>query len=280
MMRKMIYGSAGAAAALVLAGLFFFGGDFGSYMQTSVDHVRSSARDNVPISFEIERARQMIKELTPDIKNNMHVIAEEEVELTRLNERIAAQETKLATQRQNIMTLKTDLSSPQTVYVYNNKSYSPQQVKLELAHRFDRYKTEDATLKSLEQIRTAREQSLSAGRQKLDGMIAAKRQLEVDVENLEAQLKLVEAAQTTSSYNFDDSRLSKAKELVQSLRTRLEVTSKMVNAESQIISSEGIELGNEAPADVVEQVTDYFSQEKPTVADAPAKSTNQLIDLR
>ena len=111
-------------------------------------------------------------------------------------------------------------------------------------------------------------------------MIAAKRQLEVDVENLEAQLKLVEAAQTTSSYNFDDSRLSKAKELVQSLRTRLEVTSKMVNAESQIISSEGIELGNEAPADVVEQVTDYFSQEKPTVADAPAKSTNQLIDLR
>ena len=54
-------------------------------------------------------------------------------------------------------------------------------------------------------------------------MLAAKRKLEVDVEHLEARLKMVEAAQTTSDYAFDDSRLSRVKELITDLRTRLDV---------------------------------------------------------
>lgn len=268
MIRKMLFGAVGAAAVLGLASMFFFGTDSASYLGTGVDKLRGSVRDNVPITFEIERAKKMITELTPDIKQNMHVIAEEEVELARLNERIQNQDGQLGKQRQAIMTLKNDLSSPQTVYVYNGRSYSPNQVKIELAARFERYKTEDATVKSLHQIRSAREQSLNAARQKLDGMIAAKRQLEVDVENLDAQLKLVEAAQTTSNYHFDDSRLSRAKELVQNLRTRLDVTAKLVNAENNLISGEGISLDHEIPSDVVEQVTDYFTQEKPVVADS------------
>ena len=52
-------------------------------------------------------------------------------------------------------------------------------------------------------------------------MLAAKRQLEVDIENLEARKKMVEVAQTTSNYQFDDSQLGQVKELVTDLRTRL-----------------------------------------------------------
>ena len=74
-------------------------------------------------------------------------------------------------------------------------------MKCDLANRFDRFKTSDATLASLREIQTARQKSLDAARQKLDGMLAAKRQLEVDVENLEARLKMVEVAQTASNYS-------------------------------------------------------------------------------
>ena len=91
-------------------------------------------------------------------------------------------------------------------------------------------------------------------------MLAAKRQLEVDVENLEARKKMVEVAQTTSNYQFDDSQLGRVKELVTDLRTRLQVAEKMVNAESNL--HDEIPLDQATPANIVDQVSQYFSADR------------------
>ena len=80
MIRKAILG----AAVVVLAAGFFFGRDVFSYATTSVGWVKGSVKNSVPIEFEIERARKMVKNLVPDIRKNMHTIAQEEVELERL----------------------------------------------------------------------------------------------------------------------------------------------------------------------------------------------------
>ena len=77
-------------------------------------------------------------------------------------------------------------------------------MQTDLANRFERYKTSEATLASLKEIRDARQKSLAAARQKLEGMLAAKRQLQVEVENLEARMQMVAAAKTTSNYQFDE----------------------------------------------------------------------------
>ena len=61
----------------------------------------------------------------------------------------------------------------QPVYHYGGRSYTVQQVKVDLANRFERYKTHDATLASLRDIQTARRKSLDAARQKLEGMLDA-----------------------------------------------------------------------------------------------------------
>jgi len=105
-------------------------------------------------------------------------------------------------------------------------------------------------------MQQARQRSLEAARQKLEGMLASKRQLEVEVEHLEARLKMVEAAQTTSDYQFDDSQLSRAKELVTDLRTRLDVAEKLVNSDGYL--SGEIPLAEPAPENIVEEVTEYF----------------------
>jgi chromosome segregation ATPase len=170
-------------AAILLAG-FFFGRDACSYMSTSAGWVKDSVKSSVPMEFEIERARTMIKGLVPDIQKNMHVIAKEEVEVERLEKQIAQAETKLNTDRASLLRLKSDLASNQDRYEYGGRAYTVSQVKLDLANRFERYKTGDATLASLREIHDARQKSLDAARQKLEGMLAAKRQLEVDVENL------------------------------------------------------------------------------------------------
>jgi hypothetical protein len=249
-----------AGAGLVLA-VFLFGRDALSYIRTSAGYVKESVQSQVPIEFQIDRARNMIKELVPEVRKNMQIIAKEEVEVQRLEEQIAGAETKLAKEKDQIMRLKTDVGSGKSVFQYAGRSYSADEVKTDLANRFERYKTSDATVASLREIHKARQKSLEAARQKLEGMLAAKRQLQVDVENLEARTQMVAAAQTTSKYQFDDSQLGHVKELVSNLRTRLEVAEKLVNAEVQYQGE--IPLDKAAAESVVDQVTEYFSDKAP-----------------
>ena len=78
---------------------------------------------------------------------------------------------------------------------------------------------------------TARRTSLDAARQKLEGMLAAKRNLEVEVENLEAKFKAFEVAQTTSEFNIDDSQLGRVKDLIADVRARLNVAERLANSQ-------------------------------------------------
>jgi chromosome segregation ATPase len=270
MVKKVILGS----GILLVAGVLVFGRDALSYLRTSATHVKDTFQSSVPIEFEIDRARNMIKDLVPEVRKNMQVIAKEEVEVQRLDEQITGAEAKLVKEKDQIMRLKTDLTSGKNVFRYASRNYSADDVKTDLANRFERYKTSDATLASLKEIRSARQKSLEAARQKLEGMLAAKRQLQVEVENLEARTQIVAAAQTTSQYQFDDSQLGRVKELVSNLRTRLNVAEKLVNAEVEFQGE--IPLEKTVSENVVDQVGEYFG-EKPAPMDAEKSSEEKVV---
>ena len=55
--------------------------------------------------------------------------------------------------------VKGDLAGGATTLQYAGRSYTAQQVKLDLANRFERYKTNEATLTSLQDIHAARQRS-------------------------------------------------------------------------------------------------------------------------
>ena len=150
--------------------------------------------NSVPVGFEIDHARQMIQDIGPEVRSNMHVIAKEEVEVQRLEEQIGNMETKLAKDKEQLLRLKTDLATNKNVYEYGGRNYTPAEVKTDMANRFDRFKTSEATLNSLKQVHDARLKGLAAAREKLEGMLAQKRQLQVTVENLEARNQMVAAA--------------------------------------------------------------------------------------
>ena len=255
--------------ALSLLSVLFLGRDAASYVGTSLGWMKTSIKDQVPIEFELERARNMVRDLVPDIRRNMHVIAQEEVEVDTLEKQIEQNRDALEQDRTGLLKLKTDLSTGGSVFQYAGRSYSSDEVKQDLANRFERYKTHDSTLKSLREIQTARQKSLQAARKKLEGMLSAKRKLEVDVENLEARLKMVEVAQTTSDYNFDDSQLARARGVVTDLRSRLSVAEKLVSAESRF--SDQIPVAEPASQNILEQVDIYFSPKIDKVAKAERK---------
>lgn len=247
-------------ASVVLAALggLVFGIDAFSYLSTSARKVRAEVKSSVPLEFEIERARTMVGDLIPDIQKNMHVIAQEEVEVADLGDQIARSEKSLEVERNRLLALRSDLDNSAGKFHYANKKATGLEVRTELNRRFERFKTAEATLKAKRQILEGRERSLAAARDKLEGMLAAKRDLEVQVQNLEARLKVVQAAQTSSQFQFDDSRLSRCKKLVQELRKRLDVAERIVEQDGKLM--ENLSIDSETPEDIAEQIDRYFGE--------------------
>src|SRR5690606_3436495 len=182
-------------AGMLLAGLLF-GREAASYVTTSLGWVHQSVKDAVPLEFEIERARKMIRDLDPEIRRNMTVIAREEVAVSRLAESIADAETLLEKQKAEIVKLNEDLKSGSNQFVYAGRTYSVDQVRSDLKNRFERYRSKEEATDHLRQVLNARRTTLAAAQEKLESMMAAKAQLEVDVEQLEARLKMVQVAQS------------------------------------------------------------------------------------
>jgi chromosome segregation ATPase len=232
-----------------------------SHIQTTVGMVKQQVRESVPIDFEIKRARQMIKDLHPEIEKNLRLIAQEEVEVAKLESDVNRSEDRLDNDRSDILRLTGALESGKNTFVFARHTYSAREVQADLKSRFEEFKTQAATMDSLQKTLAARQVSLQAARDKLDGMLDSKRQLEVDVENLEARLAMVEVAQTTSSYNFDDSQLARTREMIDDIGTRIDVAEKLVKADGlhfdRIILDEP-----EVDADISDEITKYFGEDR------------------
>lgn len=244
-----------------------------SYLRTGYREARESVRQNVPIEWEIKRARQMIDDLKPEIGKNMQIVAREEVGVQRLAEDIDSKQQTLTKARQDILRLKGDLESGSVRFVYAGRKYSADQVRDDLASRFKQFQVHEKTTNKLNQVLVAREKNLDAARRKLDEMLSAKRQLEVEVENLQARLTMVEVAQTASPVALDDSQLSHTKQLLDSIRTRIDVAEKMVANEG--ILEGAIPLEEVTSPELLTEIADYFGQGRAEV-ESLVKSVDDL----
>jgi hypothetical protein len=253
MVRKSFY--VGGAAVLLL--VLLFGGDAWSYLKTGVRNTQAAVTDNIPIEFQLERARNMIKDLDPEIVRNMRIIAKEEVEVASLQEELGTLESKLAKSERDVRRLADDLKRGDSTFVYAGKSYSSEQVEKDLENRFNRHKGLKGTAEKLSQIVNTRQQGLSAAQDRLVSMRAARQQLEVDVAQLEARLELVKLAQSSSNFKFDDSVLSRAQNLVKDIGTRIDVAEKLVNADTSPAGE--IDLEEKSTTNIREEVTRFFS---------------------
>jgi chromosome segregation ATPase len=242
-----------------------FGRDTCSYITTSLGSVRQAVRDQIPVEMEITRARDMVKNLDPEIQQNMHLIAREEVGLKNLKDEIAKSEKQMAKYKNEIERLTTDLGRKDSIYTYNGVTYTSKQVENDLTRRFELFKDREGNLDKLKEIVGARQERLAAANEKLRAMRSAKEQLLVDIEHIEARNEMVKVAQTTSQLNFDDSRLARTKDLIRNIGTRIDVAEKLVTSNH---SGGHIALDEPENSDITERVTEYFNkanQESPTV---------------
>ncbi|MGQ0636119.1 MAG: hypothetical protein ACT4QC_16020 [Planctomycetaceae bacterium] len=263
MIKKLVIGT---ASVVVLSSLVF-GRDVFSYVKTFGCSARNAIKAEVPIEFEIQRARDLVENLVPEIRKCMHVIAEEEVSVEHLQRDIAAAHAGLSRQKEEILALRRDLGRGQQTYQYASRVYTAGDVRRDLATRFERYKVADETLATKQQMLTAREKSVAAARSQLENYLGTKRDLEVQIENLEARFKIVQAAQSASHVQVDNSQLARAKKLISDLNKQLDVAQRVLDAEGKFTGLIPVDAVSQVPEDLANQIDEYFGKERPTEED-------------
>lgn len=260
MLKKLVI--AGVLVACV-GSLVAFGGRPFSYARTWVASWKKSAEDSIPLDLKIKNAREEVDKLGPEIRKCMRVVAEQQVDIEQMDARVARHQKELKEQELAILKLRNDLKSGEPSYVYAGQSYMASEVRKDLAVRFDRFRDAEESLNRERKILAAKKKSLRANERRLDEMMAAKKQLVVQIEQLEARWKTVQAAQEASEIEFDDSQLSRTKTLIAQINKELEVRTKLLAADGKMDT--GNIPVNTKPAeiplvDVTKSVDDYFAK--------------------
>ncbi|WP_417847503.1 hypothetical protein [Thalassoglobus sp.] len=257
MIKKAAYGT----LAVMTIGGMVFGTDVFSYARTGFHSAQSKIRSEVPLEFEIERARQEVAQLLPEVRKSMHVIAEEQVAVANLRKSIEKRELALENQEEAILSLTSDLKSGDSRFVYAGHAYTQREVEKDLSERFNRFKTADETLKREQELLTAKEKALTTHRETLEGMLSQRKSLEVELERLEARLKTINARKQIASIEVDDSQLNRVKSLIQTIDKRLDVEDAVLAADGDFMGlipvEQEVQVEDENIADAVNE---YFGR--------------------
>ena len=85
--------------------------------------------DAVPLEWELKRARQMVAELQPEIRDAARQIAREKVQVARLERQLGDADESLVRSEQDIRRLRDDLATDRDRFEYAGRTYTVSQVK-------------------------------------------------------------------------------------------------------------------------------------------------------
>ncbi len=228
-MFKLIKWSALTVCGVAIVGTLVFGTDIFSYAGSSYKRLKENVKSAVPMEFEIQRARDLLSDLLPELQANVVTVAKEEVEVEELEKEISEQTKALEKAKTNVAWLRKQIEIQPVVYT---ASGGERKEKIQtLAREVEDLKLEEKLLEGKEKILTARKRSLNAAIQSLKEAQLRKVKLEAQIENLEHEIRLVKMQSHSPHINVDRSSLVKAEKLVNTLKKRLTVAQKIMTRE-------------------------------------------------
>ncbi len=253
----------GGVSALAL-GTLVLGTTWISYVRTVKNEVAEAVEGAIPIEFQLKRAKDMLEnELEPEIRKMKHAVAESQVEVEHLQAKLDGKAKDVADQRADIMARNDLLKSKKTSFFYNNVSYTKAQLEENLEQNFGRFKTLEQTFKTELKVLEAKRQAVVANESKVEKLLAAREDLTLQIEELEARVSALEAVETVKESEFDDSKLSNVKELLESLDAKVDVRERELELEGKTTSHLIPLEDDESSKNVTESVDAYFGNEAP-----------------
>lgn len=247
---------------LALGSYLWMGTSLGSYVLTGYTQTKAYFQGQVPIEFEIKRAKHLVAELVPDIRTTMKSIAEEDVKIRRLESEVAKMEENLDSERGAVLALKETLSKGLTSYRIGNQTVSQDALRNELNRRFNSYRRLQSVVDAKHEILKSQRNQLTATKDQYNNLVQSKQELETELASLEAKLKMVEAKKAENHLQVDDSELSRVRELINNINDRLEVEIKISESDGTLLKQ--IRTEDIPPVDLETQIDKYFDSETKT----------------
>lgn len=219
----------------------------GSYMATGWGKFEKRAANSVPIEFEIERLKNQVGQLIPDMRKHLSTVAEGMADVERLNRDITTTKANLDEQKTRLVQMAKDLETQETQFIYAGKIYSREIVAKKLEADYKSYNRVLNEVKTKEQLLSIKQRELDAAREQLTTIKDQEQQLKVQIAELEAELKTVRLAETKSKFQIDDSRLSDVKRSIEQLRFRLDAERKKAELDAEFFGNEFVQ-GVDKPA--------------------------------
>jgi hypothetical protein len=259
---------------VAVVGGLLFGREAASYFRSAVGSVRDVAKDNVPIEFELRRARDLLDDIIPEMQANIRIIAQQEVEIANLKTDITNTRKALNDEQAKVHKLRETLVTQQASYYINGLNYSRKAVTEELSRRFERYKEAEVVLAGKQRLLENREKSLLAGIAMLEKTRSQKQLLEGQIESLEGQFRLVQAAAVGSKVHVDHSKLAQTQKVLADIKKQLDVAERVLAHESRF--TEEIKVDNVDEKELTASVDEHFGIAKsPESLSAAPAVTNQ-----
>jgi chromosome segregation ATPase len=258
--------------ALVVVGVLLVGGwlwrstDLGSYIKTGWSEFRQSIKKEVPIDFEIKRAKTMLVSLDRAEEKLMGALAAEMVAVKRLERDIQEIETSLARQKEEIQALNQQLKSDLPVYYTTNGQFSKDQLTRHLERRFKDYKNTETMLKSKRELLAEHQERLRAIKEQREGLKFERANLATRIEKLETDLAYLKARESRSKNVPEDAQLAelaRLKEMVDGLEKRIDeglVKLQLREADNPTVVVPAPVPGN---PHITQEIDEYFNTPKP-----------------
>jgi hypothetical protein len=274
-MRKLIKLTFISTVVLVGAG-FFFLDDPCSYFTTAVHDVRASVRGKVPLKFELKRARNLIRQIDPQVTESRKDVARSEVGMEHLQNEIQGLRQAVAIGEVNVRKLRSALEGGQFTPASFTSEYNIIKMRQNLIRSFDLLKSRTRLLKSKESLYARQVHVLGAAREKLMAIRSEKQSLEDLVTNLDAQKRSNDAmAAATRNFTWDTSPLGKARKLLDSIETRLRVQAKLIQEDLYEVA--GIpEMKQDEQRDILKEVDSYMDED----STSPRRENKRLRSVK
>lgn len=197
----------------------------GSYLRSEFNSLREEVESNIPPEKEIARLRSEIKSLDKDLLTVVNQVAKERVEIAQLKEKADELRAKQSQDKELLNTRAEAIKKgTSTEYVvFGDRKLSISAAKAELEAGVKRFTANQKSLESMDSTVSSRDKIKDSLEKQLDTLKNQKTELLAAVDGLEAELNALKLQQMESKYQTDDSRLSKIKEDMRTLRTKLDI---------------------------------------------------------
>jgi len=200
---------------LILAGVMLLLGGFGllSYPMLYMKKIQRTVSDNIPPEMKIERLREEVKKLEPDMARQRSAVARESVEVAALKKQIAVAKANLKDRETQLKDMRAHLKAGDVFVTIGNHQLPRDRVEATLARQWESFKDAEGAVKSQDELLQSREDNLQLAMQKLEIMESKRQELTAKVDRLDSELRKLRLAQVKNDVVVDDSQLSRVNQL-------------------------------------------------------------------